>query len=137
MLRVFLAAPPSADRAEPWVRYGSDRRAVARGRDIHARWPSDASVEVVVAAALTRVVALALPPMPRNRLPAAVRYALEDQMATSADDAAIAVTTAEDGVIAAIATRESIEAIRTSVARVARIVPESALAPRSDGWTWC
>jgi type II secretory pathway component PulL len=137
MLRVFLAAPPSADRAEPWVRYGSDRRAVARGRDIPARWPSDASVEVVVAAALTRVVALALPPMPRNRLPAAVRYALEDQMATSADDAAIAVTTAEDGVIAAIATRQSIGAIRASIARVARIVPESALAPRSDGWTWC
>ena len=137
MLRVFLAAPPSADRAEPWVRYGSDGRAVARGRDVPARWPSDASVEVVVAAAMTRVVALALPPMPRNRLPAAVRYALEDQMATSADDAAIAVTAAENGVIAAIAMRQSIDAIRASVARVTRIVPESALAPRSDGWTWC
>jgi hypothetical protein len=137
MLRVFLAGPPRADHAEPWVRYGSDGRPVARGRDVQARWPSDASVEVVVAAAIVRVVALALPSMPRNRLRAAVRYALEDQMATSADDAAIAVTPAENGVIAAIATRESIEAIRTSVARVARIVPESALAPRSDGWTWC
>ena len=137
MLRVFLAAPPSADRAEPWVRYGSDGRAVARGRDIPARWPSDASVEAVVAAAMTRVVVLALPPMPRNRLPAAVRYALDDQMATSADDAAIAVTVAENGVIAAIATRQSIDAIRASVARVGRILPESALAPRSDGWTWC
>ena len=137
MLRVFLAGPPRADHAEPWVRYGSDGRPVARGRDVQARLPSDASVEVVVAAAIVRVVALALPSMPRNRLRAAVRYALEDQMATSADDAAIAVTPAENGVIAAIATRESIEAIRTSVARVARIVPESALAPRSDGWTWC
>jgi type II secretory pathway component PulL len=137
MLRVFLAAPASADRAEPWVRYGSDGRAVARGRDVPARWPSDASVEVVVAAAMTRVVALALPPMPRNRLPAAVRYALEDQMATSADDAAIAVMPVENGVIAAIARRQAIDAIRASVARVARIVPESALAPRSDGWTWC
>ena len=137
MLRVFLAAPPSADRAEPWVRYGSDGRAVARGRDVPARWPSDASVEVVVAAAMTRVVALALPPMPRNRLPAAVRYALEDQMATSADDAAIAVMPVENGVIAAIARRQAIDAIRASVARVTRIVPESALAPRSDGWTWC
>ena len=137
MLRVFLAATPSADRAEPWVRYGSDGRAVARGRDISARWPSDTSVEVVVAAALTRVVTLVLPPMPHSRLPAAVRYALEDQMATSADDAAIAVTTAEDGVIAAIATRQSIGAIRASIARVDRIVPESALVPRSDGWTWC
>ena len=137
MLRVFLAAPPSADRAEQWVRYGSDGRAVARGRDVPARWPSDASVEVVVAAAMARVVALVLPPMPRNRLPAAVRYALEDQMATSADDAAIAVTPTSSGVIAAIASRQSIDAIRASVARVARIVPESALAPRSDGWTWC
>jgi type II secretory pathway component PulL len=137
MLRVFLAAPPSADRAEPWVRYGSDGRAVTRGRDVPARWPSDASVEVVVAAAMARAVALALPPMPRNRLPAAVRYALEDQMATSADDAAIAVTPAENGVIAAIATRQSIDAIRASVAHVTRIVPESALGPRSDGWTWC
>lgn len=137
MLCVFLAAPSSADRAEPWVRYGSDGRAVARGRDVPARWPSDASVEVVVAAAMTRVVALALPPMPRNRLPAAVRYALEDQMATSADDAAIAVMPVENGVIAAIARRQAIDAIRASVARVTRIVPESALAPRSDGWTWC
>ena len=137
MLRIFLDAPPSADRAEPWVRYGNDGRAAARGRDVPARWPSDASVEVVVAAAMTRVVALALPPMPRNRLPAAVRYALEDQMATSADEAAIAFAPAENGVIAAIATRQSIDAIRASVARVARIVSESALAPRSDGWTWC
>ena len=137
MLRVFLAAPASADRAESWVRYGSDGHLAARGRDVPARWPSDASVEVVVAAAMVRVVALALPPMPRNRLPAAVRYALEDQMATSADDAAIAVAPADKGVIAAIATRQAIDAIRASVARVARIVPESALAPRGDGWTWC
>jgi hypothetical protein len=94
-------------------------------------------VEIVLAAAITRIVALALPPMPRNRLSAAVRYALEDQVATSADEAAIAVAPVQNGVIAAIATRQAIDAIRTSVPRVSRIVPESALAPRNDGWTWC
>ena len=45
-----------------------------------ARWPSDANVEIVLAAAHARLAALQLPPMPHNRLRDAARFALEDQI---------------------------------------------------------
>src|SRR6476661_3042251 len=94
MLRVLLAAPPVADRPNAWVRYAGDGRAVAHGRDVPARWPSDAVLEIVLSAAHARLAALQLPPMPQNRLRDAARFALEDQMAASVDEAAIAIATA-------------------------------------------
>jgi general secretion pathway protein K len=45
----------------------------------------------------------AVPPMPQNRLRDAARFALEDQMAASADEAAIAIATSGRPVVAAIA----------------------------------
>ena len=52
MLRIFLADPLDDDVAVEWVRYGSDGRAVARGRDVRSRWPGDAEIEIVLAARL-------------------------------------------------------------------------------------
>ena len=138
MLRVFLPAPPRADRADPWVRYSADGRAIDRGQDVPSRWPADPVTEAVLAACHVRLIALALPPMPRERLRGAARYALEDQIATSIDESAIAVTEPRHGTsVAAVASAALIGAISAQERRIARIVPESALAPQAEGWSWC
>src|SRR5689334_6755242 len=127
MLRVFVDGAPSADRADPWVRYAADGHPIARGRDVPALRPADARVEVVLAADHARLTTLALPAMPRNRLHSAARYAVEDQLATSADESAIAVAAPRNGaVVAAIAAQTLIRAIAADD-RITRIVPEAAL----------
>ena len=138
MLRVLLSAPPVADRAESWARYAADGRLAARGRDVPGRWPVDPNIEIVVAAAQVRLASLALPPMPRNRLRQAARFALEDQMATAADESAIAIASGphDATVVAAIASDALIRAIAAHPRRIVRIVPEPALAPHDAGWTW-
>ena len=135
MLRVFLPDPPVSDRADPWVRFGSDGRVVARGRDLPARWPVDPQTEAVLAARHVRFVALLLPSMSSNRLAQAARYALEDQLASAPDDASVAVQRTNGTVLAAVASRRLGRAI-SEQARIARVIPESALAPFGDGWTW-
>jgi len=137
MLRILVPGPLQSDRADRWVRSNADGRAIDRGRDVPAHWPDDARTEIVLAADQVRLIALALPPMPRERLRGAARYALEDQVAAAADDIAIAVTDVHDGrCVAAVASAVLIRAIATDAPRVTRIVPEPALAPRDDGWTW-
>ena len=111
MLRVFLAAAPDRDRANPWVRYGADGRVASAGRDVPGRWPADAALEVVLAAAPVRLAVVDLPPMPRNRLRQAARFALEDQMAAGAEEAAIAVAPSGRPTIAAIASRALIDSV--------------------------
>jgi hypothetical protein len=135
MLRVFLVGPPASDRADPWVRFDGDGRVVARGRDSASRWPADAQTEIVLAARHVRLVALDLPPMPRNRLPQAARFAVETQLASAPDESSVAVQRANGTVLAAIASRALIDAVVEGT-RVTRVIPESALAPIGDGWAW-
>jgi general secretion pathway protein L len=138
MLRIFMTGPPRTDRADVWVRYAADGRPIAQGRDVPAQRPADAHVEVVLAASEVRLIALALPAMPRSRLHNAARFAVEDQLATAAEESAIAVANArDDGVVAAVTSQALVRAIAAHDRRVARVVPESALAPCGDGWTWC
>ncbi|HJU24424.1 MAG TPA: type II secretion system protein GspL [Casimicrobiaceae bacterium] len=138
MLRVFVAGFPSAERPPHWVRYALDGRAIAHGQDVPSRLPADPNVEIVLAAHQARLVALALPPMPRSRLAGAARYALEDQIASAPGESCIALAKQTNGTcIAAIASQALIRAIESHVPRASRIVPESALAPCADGWTWC
>jgi type II secretion system protein L len=138
MLRVFLPAPPRADRADRWVRYDAEGRAIAHGQDLPSQWPADPAIEAVLAADQVRLIALALPPMPRERLRGAVRYALEDQLATALDESSIAIAEPRHGTCAvAVASKALVHAIATDGRRIVRIVPESALAPHVDGWTWC
>jgi hypothetical protein len=138
MLRVFLPAPPRADRADRWVRYGADGRVIGRGQDVPSHWPADPAIEAVLAACHVRLIALGLPPMPRERLYGAARYALEDQIATSIDESSIALAEPRHGTcVAAVAAEALIRAVATQSRRIARILPESALAPQVDGWMWC
>jgi type II secretion system protein L len=137
MLRVFLSDATDPDRAVPWVRYAPDGRILARGSDAPARWPADPRIEVVLAAQRVRLIALTLPPMAGERLLAAVRFALEDQIATPTEEAALALGEAANGTrVVAVAAQPLVDAL-AQLPRVARIVPESALAPNGEGWTWC
>jgi len=120
MLRIFVANPPSDDAAVEWARYASDGRVVSRGREVPRRLPADATTEVVLAASYARLVTLELPPMPLARLRQAVRYALEDQMATSADEAAIAFTDVDRRVLVAITSKAMVDAILERISRVSR-----------------
>lgn len=138
MLRVFVPAPPHTDRADHWVRYSADGRAIGRGRAVPSHWPADPVIEAVLAACHVRLIALALPPMPRERLCGAARYALEDQIATSIDESSVALAEPRNGTcVAAVASEALIRAVATQTRRIARILPESALAPQVDGWVWC
>jgi len=137
MLRVLLAAPPDRDRPNRWVQYAADGRVTNAGNDVPARWPTDASLEVVLAASEVRIAVIDLPPMPPNRRHAAARFALEDQLAAGADEAAIAVAPSGASTMVAIASRALIDGIVSSERRVTKIVAEAALAPRNPGWTWC
>jgi hypothetical protein len=137
MLLVFLAAAPRADRADPWVRTNARGEVLARGETPFARLGEE-DVVVVLAAAHVRLVALDMPPMSRERLERAVRLALDDAVASDADDTAIASIEQGAGkVVAAIASRALVDAIAHDTRRAVRLVPESALVPAVDGWTWC
>src|SRR6185437_14718966 len=135
-LRVFLAAPPLATRADAWVRFAPDGRAIAHGRGTPDGWPADPVIEAVLAAAQVRMVALDLPPLPATRRRAAAQFALEDQVASAAAESAIAVAPAREGgpVLAAVVVDALIRAIAAHPKRFARIIPEPALAPYGDGW---
>lgn len=136
MLRILVADSLDDDIAVDWVRYRSDGRAVAWGRDVRSRWPVDSEIDIVLAAASTRLVALSLPPMPRARVTQAVRYAVEDQMASPLEESALAIHDGGGPILVAIAAKASIEALAPRGLRVGAIVPECALAPFGGGWRW-
>jgi len=136
-LRILLPDIPHAERADAWALCADDGRVVRQGRDLPAAWPRAERMEAVLAAERTRLVVLSLPPMTPDRLPAAVAYALEDQVAAGGAGLRIAIgPQAADGrVAAAIAERALIEGIEGAAA-FARIVPESALAAAAGEWSW-
>lgn len=138
-LRVLLGAPPSATRADAWALFDDTGRFVERGHSPPERWPMAANREVVLAASLVRVIALALPPMPPSRVAAAAAYALEDRLASTEEPPAIGLSAARaDGsVVAAVASRGLIDSITGFAPRFTRALAEPSLAPPAAGWTWC
>lgn len=132
-LRILLSDAPRADRPDAWALFGADGHVVREGRDPPHAWPQAQRTEAVLVAARARLITLTLPPLPRERLPAAVAYALEDQLAAADDPPRIAISAqrADGRVEAAVAGRALIDAL--AQARFERIVPEAALAP--DAWT--
>jgi len=138
LLRVLLSEAPLAGRADAWALYDDDGRLLREGRSDPAGWPRADRREAVIAAVRTRLSTLALPPVPPDRLRAAVAYALEDQLAAAEDPPRIAVGAprADGSVDAAIAERALVEALAHASSRFARVVPEMALAPHGSHWTW-
>ena len=137
LLRILLPDAPRADRADAWALFASDGRVVRQGRDAPAAWPAAERVEAVVAASRARVVVLDLPPMAAERVPAAVAYALEDQLAGGGSAPALAAGPqgADGRVVAGVCDRALVDALAAS-APFMRIVPESALPPGEGEWNW-
>jgi len=137
-LRILLSAPPSASRAEAWALFDDAGRCVESGRDATAAWPRSDRVEAVLAAELVRIVSLSLPPMPPTRLADAAAFALEDQLATTGDAPAIAVTAQQPNgsVQACVASSDLIAAVAAWQPPFDRVLAEPALAPVHRGWTW-
>jgi hypothetical protein len=135
-LRVLLTDAPDAARADAWAVFGLDGRVLQEGRGSPSQWPRTDRAEAVLAAERCRLIELALPPLTADRLPAAVEYALEDQLAAADDPPRVAAGAQRvDGrVSVAVAARELIDAIAASDA-FACIVPETALVPASGDWT--
>ena len=137
-LRVLLSAPPASTRAEPWALYDDTGRVVERGRATPDRWPSATRREVVLAASLVRVIALALPPMSTSRVAAAAAFALEDRLAATDEAPAIGVSAprTDGSVVAAVVSRKTLDAVTAFAPGFARVLAEPALAPTTPGWTW-
>ena len=112
-LRVRLESAPEPARADPWVLVDEQGRAIASGVDPPPRWPAADRRVAVLAAAVVRVVSLPLPPLPAARIAAAAAYALEDRLATSLDDAVIAVAPRRgtEPVVAVVASRALVAAL--------------------------
>ncbi|MEO5765737.1 MAG: type II secretion system protein GspL [Casimicrobiaceae bacterium] len=138
VLRVLLSAPPAAARAEAWALFDDAGRVVERGHATHDRWPAATRREAVIPASLTRVVALALPPMSAQRVAAAAAYALEERLAATEEPTAIGVSAARtDGaVVAAVVARKTLDAVMAYAPRFARVLAEASLAPAVPGWSW-
>ena len=139
VLRVLAAAAPAADHATAWALFDASGACVGSGRHPPAAWPRADRIEVVLAAGLSRIAIVALPPMPASRVASAARFALEDQLAGPAEAHHVAASTqASDGrVRVAIASRPLLSSIVEYTANVARIVAEADLAAPSADWRWC
>src|SRR5437899_3147223 len=91
-LRVFVDAPPHPDREAEWALVEGSGRIIRQGSDRPAAWPVADEVAAVFAASRGRLVSLALPPLPPGRSEAAVRFALEDQLAGAPEDSHMAAS---------------------------------------------
>ena len=136
-LRVLVAAPIDERREYAWALFDGDGRRVETGRSAPAAWPAAAGREAVVGADAVRMVALALPPLPRARLHAAATFALEERLASAPEDALVAIREANErgGVIAIVTARELGRSLID--AGFSRAVGEPELAQRVEGWRWC
>jgi general secretion pathway protein L len=138
IFRVLLPAPPVATRADAWALFDDAGRCLQRGRDVPQAWPEADRREAVLAADLVRIVALTLPPLPASRVAAAALFALEDQLATSGEAPAIAVSAqqADGTVLASVTARSALASIAALRPPFSRVIVEPALAPVRAGWTW-
>ena len=136
-LRVLLTAAPSPARASAWALFDTDGGLLESGRGEPSTWPVTNDREAVLAASAVRLLNLALPPMPADRVAAAATFALEDQFAAPADQQHLVPGTQQraGNVPVTIAPRALVAALQKDFARV---VAEPAVAPiPADGhWRW-
>lgn len=135
VLRVLLAAVPSPAHESPWALFDAQDRHVRSGVGTPATWPVAERREAVLAAAAVRLVGVAMPPMPADRVAAAAAFALEDQLAGPASaQHLVASPRRRDGTVeVAIAARPLFPPLQRDFARV---VAEPAVAPIPAPGTW-
>jgi hypothetical protein len=138
-LRILLPAPPDPAREDAWALVDGNGRVVERGRGAPSTWPAADRREAVIAAEAVRIASLSLPPLPASRVAAAAAYALEDRLATPADQVAIAVGERRDDgrIVATVIARDLALALQRVVPPFSRAIAEPALAVADDGWHWC
>jgi len=139
VLRVQLAAAPTAARDDTWALFDATGACLRRGRDRPAAWPAADRTEVVLAASQVRIATIALPAMPPSRVAGAAGFALEDQLAgpVAAHHVAVSAQAPDGRVRVAITSRSLLAGIVEARSDVARIVAESDLAAPATDWRWC
>jgi hypothetical protein len=134
-LRVLLSEAPAAARSDGWALYDAQGALLREGRDPPERWPAAQRSEAVLAALATRVVGLHLPPMPPERIAAAARFAIEDQLAGPLAEHALAIATQRgDGVVPVVVAEAALVAALAH--RFSRVIAEPALAPVPGPTLW-
>jgi type II secretion system protein L len=143
-LRVLVDEPPDMARVASWVLCDATGRSIRSGRGTPAEWPDAERTEAVIAAAHGRVATLELPPLPPGRAEAAVRYALEDQLADGPEESHIALAPqrADGSLRVAIVgdgwMKAFIAGSRHCEIDWDRALLESDLAQTAAGaWRWC
>lgn len=138
-LRLYVSDHP--EHTVEWVLYDSDQREL--GSRLGMNWPQDREqfVEVIIPAGWTRIVRLHLPPLTGERLNAAAKYALEEQLAGELDDHHIVVKPheGEAGCMVHIVQKKRLRKLLQMLAerKVARVIAENQLlAPQPDIWQW-
>ncbi len=138
-LRVLIDAMPENGRAFDYaLTDDAGRHVVRRGRGDAAQWPRAERSIAIVAAPLLYVTTLTLPPIGAARLGAAVRFALDDQLAAPADSMHVTHGAQQrDGRVRAFAiARDLMRAIVAHVPGLARVVAAPALFPADADWHW-
>ncbi len=140
-LRIRLAASWRPADALAWSLHDDGTDRTETGEDPSVNWPAHDRLEAVIAAAPVRLVALALPPMPANRLAAAARFAVEDQIAVGDAGAQIVVAPGVGGShVAVICPRDLLQSLQPrkgALAHLRRAVAEPELCPPGPDWRWC
>lgn len=143
-LRVYFDEFPDSGRDAEWALFGADDAFVRSGRGVPASWPAADAREAVIAATRGRLTTLKLPPLPVARTHAAVRYALEDQLAGAPEESHLATApqAADGSVRVAIVADEWMRAFAAVSLKCGlrwrRALLESDLAsPTAGGWCWC
>ena len=138
-LRIRLASPSDPDAPSPWWRTDSAGRVSDRGVGAPTAWPPADRTELMLGADTVRIVALSLPPVPEARRPAAVAYALEDQLAERAEDLRIFAPAPRPGrpVVARVVDRSTLEWIAARVPPIGRVIAEPDLVDDDGMWHWC
>lgn len=143
-LRVLIDAPLDAGRGCEWALFDTAGRLLRGGRDRPGAWPAADRREAVIAATRGRLATVSVPPLSPARAGAAVRFALEDQLADAPENShvALAPQAADGSVRTAIVADEWMRAFMASSERCGvdwdRALLESDLAPAAPGnWRWC
>ena len=143
-LRVLIDEPPDPARTASWALADAMGHLMQAGRGTPDEWPARDSTEAVVAAAHGRIASLELPPLPAGRAEAAVRYALEDQLAEGSEESHVALgPPSDDGrrrvaIVSAAWMDAFVSGSQRSDIEWDRAVLEADLAEIApQTWRWC